>query len=249
MPQSEWFQNWFNSPYYHQLYQYRDQEEATRFILRLLDFLKPAPESKMIDIACGEGRHAITLANQGYEVVGVDLATASIQKAKQHTMPNLNFYVQDMRLPFFINYFDYAFNFFTSFGYFDALRDHQAAALQFANCLRPGGTLVIDYLNEITSRKNLVPEETQQRDGRTFYIRRYLEQGYFIKEISFLDAEGNERHYQERVAAFGLQDFEKLFNRLGMVLCRTFGDYNLQPFEPEQSPRLILIFQKQKNVG
>lgn len=244
MSQSEWFANWFNSPYYHQLYQHRNQEEAASFIDNLLHYLQPPAGSSMIDIACGEGRHALSLAEKGYEVAGIDLATASIQKARQYQLPNLSFYVQDMRLPFYINYFDYAFNFFTSFGYFDSPRDHQAAAHQFANCLKPGGTLVIDYLNEVKSRKELVPEETVQRDERTFHIKRFIDEGYFIKEICFEDAEGKSRHYQERVAAFGLKDFERLFGNSGLSLKQTFGDYALGAFDAARSPRLILIFEK-----
>lgn len=247
MPQSEWFANWFNSPYYHQLYQHRDQSEATAFINTLIDYLQPPAHSSMIDIACGEGRHSFSLAKKGFEVVGIDLATASIQKAKQYKLPNLSFYVQDMRLPSFINYFDYAFNFFTSFGYFDSPRDHQAAAHQFANCLKPGGVLVIDYLNEIKSRRELVSQESVVRQERTFDLLRYVKDGYFIKEICFKDAEGKSRCYHERVAAFGLQDFENFFGKAGLTLQQTFGDYQLQPFDPENSPRLILIFEKQKH--
>lgn len=244
MSQSEWFANWFNSPYYHQLYQHRDQAEADTFINNLLNYLQPKPGSSMIDIACGEGRHSYSLAQRGFEVVGIDLATASIQKARQYQLPSLSFYVQDMRLPFYINYFDYAFNFFTSFGYFDSPRDHQAAAHQFANCLKPGGTLVIDYLNEVKSRKELVPQESVLREDRMFDLLRYVQDGYFIKEICFKDAELRDRCYHERVAAFGLADFKKIFGAAGLTLKETFGDYQLRPFDPEQSPRLILIFEK-----
>jgi 2-polyprenyl-3-methyl-5-hydroxy-6-metoxy-1,4-benzoquinol methylase len=116
--QQPWFKDWFNSPYYHQLYFNRDEQEAAAFIDKLIDYLKPLPGSTMLDVACGKGRHSIQLANNGFDVTGIDLSDDSINEALQSETAQLHFYRHDMRLPFWINYFNYAFNFFTSFGYF-----------------------------------------------------------------------------------------------------------------------------------
>lgn len=62
MPATEWYKDWFNSAYYHKLYFHRDEAEAQRFIQKILDYLKPLPESRMLDVACGRGRHARFLA-------------------------------------------------------------------------------------------------------------------------------------------------------------------------------------------
>jgi len=145
--QMDWFENWFGSPYYSILYQNRDELEAQEFVESLLDYLQPPAGSTMLDIACGEGRYAHQLAGHGYRVTGIDLSECSIAVAKQSETDNLEFFVHDMRLPFITNYFDYAFNFFTSFGYFSHDRDNELAAKAFAGALRPGGILVIDYLN------------------------------------------------------------------------------------------------------
>ena len=63
--QQPWFKDWFNSPYYHQLYFNRDDREAAVFIDKLISYLKPAPDSTMLDVACGRGRHSIQLAGIG----------------------------------------------------------------------------------------------------------------------------------------------------------------------------------------
>src|SRR5690606_4994425 len=97
----------------------RDEQEAQSFIEKLLNHLQPPASSKMLDIACGDGRHAVQLADYGYNVTGIDLSHLSIEKAKASENDHLEFHVHDMRMPFYINYFDYAFNFFTSFGYFE----------------------------------------------------------------------------------------------------------------------------------
>ena len=114
MAVQEWYKDWFNSPFYHKLYFDRDEKEAEIFIKKLVDHLEPKPGSRLLDIACGKGRHSKIMASFGYQVTGIDISPNSIEIAKQYEGPNLDFYLHDMRLPFWANYFHYAFNFFTS---------------------------------------------------------------------------------------------------------------------------------------
>lgn len=244
MAQNDWFESWFSSPYYHVLYENRDDLEAQDFVSHLLKQLHPLKGSRMLDIACGEGRFAKQLAGRGFEVTGIDLSHASIDKAKQYENDNLHFLVHDMRFPFYINYFDFAFNFFTSFGYFQRHRDHVMAARSFAGALKRDGILMLDYLNRDHAIINLVPEETVQHDGLTFNLKRRVEGGFIIKDISFTDHEGRQRHFTERVAAFGLSDFVPLFKKAGLTLVGTYGDYKLGAYNPIESPRLIMVFKK-----
>ena len=239
-----WFENWFGSPYYKILYQNRDEIEAQEFVENLLGYLSPLPGSVMLDIACGEGRFAKQLAEHGYDVTGIDISHPSIEKAKAFETDNLQFFVQDMRLPFYINYFDFAFNFFTSFGYFAHDRDHALAARSFAAALKKDGILVIDYMNAEKVMAALVLEDTVTRGSYNFHIKKKVERNHIIKDISFTDADKKQRHYTERVAAFTLSDFVKIFRPANMHLVSTFGDYKLGPFDPANSPRLIMVFKK-----
>ncbi|WP_118973686.1 class I SAM-dependent methyltransferase [Taibaiella koreensis] len=241
----EWFENWFDSRYYPLLYSNRDEEEASLFVSGLVAYLKPGPGSRIVDIACGEGRFAQQLAQLGHEVTGIDLSAQRIEKAKEAESRQLHFYVHDMRFPFYINYFDFAFNFFTSFGYFDTARDNHMAAHAFAAALKKGGTLVIDYFNEQYIEKRLVPAETIEKEGVSFHIQRAVREGKIVKKIAVTDEQGGQHHYQERVSAFELKDFIALFRREGLELQEHFGDYLLNPFDEEQSPRLIMVFKKQ----
>ena len=240
----DWFENWFGSPFYRILYQNRDDDEAQRFIENLLGYLKPLPAASMLDIACGEGRFAVQLAEKGFDVTGIDISHASIELAKAFEQENLRFYVQDMRFPFCINYFDYAFNFFTSFGYFRYDRDHSMAARSFAAALKKGGTLVIDYLNYQHVLGHLVPESKVKRGDYTFNIKKKYERRHIIKDIDFEDADKKHRHFRETVATFSLEDFVKLFANAGMELVQTFGDYDLNAYHPIDTPRMIMIFKK-----
>lgn len=239
----KWFENWFNSPYYHILYNSRNEAEAELFIDKLCVFLKPNSNAKMLDIACGKGRHAVYLNKKGFDVIGTDLSYASIRFAKKFENPKLQFFVQDMRNLFYINYFDFAFNLFTSFGYFDTDNDHINALKSFRKSLNKNGILVLDYLNSEKIAQNLVPTETKIIEGISFNISRKILKNKIVKTINFND-KNREYCFTEEVQAFTKPDFEKLFTTAGLQICHIFGDYNLNTFEITKSDRLIFICKK-----
>jgi 2-polyprenyl-3-methyl-5-hydroxy-6-metoxy-1,4-benzoquinol methylase len=81
---SEWFRTWFDSPYYKILYSHRSEEEAALFIDNLLSFMDLPERSRVLDLACGRGRHSVYLNEKGFNVVGIDLSNNSISDAKKH---------------------------------------------------------------------------------------------------------------------------------------------------------------------
>ncbi len=180
----DWFRSWFNSPYYHLLYADRNEKEAQDFIARLLDYLKPPPGSTMLDVACGTGRHAKALAAKGFDVTGIDLSPNSIAHALHFANDHLHFYEHDMRELFWINYFQYVFNFFTSFGYFKTHRENSNAIRTMAQSLHNGGTLVLDYLNSKWVEAQLVPQsEKKSANGVHFSINKWSDADHFYKRM------------------------------------------------------------------
>lgn len=242
-PRLEWFVDWFDSPFYHLLYFKRNEKEAQAFISRLLEFLQPSKDAIMLDLACGKGRHSRYLAEQGYEVVGLDLSFQSIEYAKQFETEKLSFYQHDMRLPFRINYFDYIFNFFTSFGYFRYEHDDVSALRSAAQGLKKDGVFVLDFFNAAFIRQNLLPIDTQVVEGVSFFIHRFIENDRVHKQIQF-ELNGQQQRYEESVSLFTLSDFRRLCDKAGLEIMSTFGDYQLNAFEESTSPRLILLMRK-----
>ncbi|MBK9354542.1 MAG: class I SAM-dependent methyltransferase [Bacteroidetes bacterium] len=126
METKNWFQTWFNSKYYHVLYKNRDENEAQDFINSVFGKFEIPTNSRILDLACGKGRHAAYMAQNGMDVTGLDLSLNSIETAiHNYKLPNLEFAVHDMRNPSRINYYDYVFNFFTSIGYFENLKENE----------------------------------------------------------------------------------------------------------------------------
>lgn len=239
MTDTPWFASWFDTSYYHQLYNHRSEEEAQAFIERLVDFLALKPGAKVLDLACGKGRHARTLHALGLNVLGTDLSPQSIAFANESAVDGLRFQVQDMREPLQNESFDAVFNLFTSFGYFDDTSDNQRVIDAIAEMLLPNGILVIDFLNAQRVRDTLVASEVAQRGTITFEIQREISHGKVVKQIAFTD-QGQRFQYQEQVQLLELADFKKLLQEQFQIL-HTFGDYALNAFEPSSSPRLILI--------
>ena len=240
-----WFKEWFNSPYYHQLYFKRDEMEAANFINKLIDHLKPKPGSLMLDIACGKGRHSIQLASKSFDVSGIDLSEDSIAEAKESESDNLHFFVHDMRLPFWINYFNYAFNFFTSFGYFNTRREHDNSIRTIAQSLKSDGIFVIDYLNVHYAEDHQVHKSEIEIEGVNYYITKWFDEDHFYKKIIVEDdALGKPIEYQEKVTKFSLGDFTEMLAYHQMQVQEVFGDYNFNDYHVKNSPRMIIVAKK-----
>ena len=243
--QQTWFKDWFNSPYYHQLYFNRDNKEAAAFIDKLINYLKPLPGSSMLDVACGKGRHSIQLAGKGFDVAGIDLSDDSINEALESQTDKLHFYKHDMRLPFWINYFDYAFNFFTSFGYFKTRREHDNAIRTIAQSLKKEGIFVMDYLNVHYAEDHLVHQSEKEIDGINFIITKWFDETHFYKKIVVEDEALHEPlEYTEKVAKFSLGDFTEMFAYQGMQLQEVFGDYDFGNYDVKKSQRMVMIAKK-----
>lgn len=237
---SQWFKSWFDTPFYHILYKDRDHNEAKAFMEKITTYLNVPEDGELLDLACGRGRHSIHLNQLGYHVTGLDLSEESIKYAKQFENKRLHFDVHDMSKPYHTK-FDIVFNLFTSFGYFEKEEDNQNTINAIKDNLKPNGIGVIDFLNTEYVIDSLIPEETKIIDDITFNLKRFVENGYIIKDISFT-FEGNDYNFQERVKAFTLNDFETMFEKAGLQLIDIFGDYKLGKFYEKQSERLIMIF-------
>lgn len=237
---ANWFASWFDTPYYHILYKDRDYAEAQHFMDNLTHYLNLPEDAKILDLACGKGRHSVYLNQLGYEVTGADLSENSIASASEFSNDKLHFKVHDMREPF-EEKFDAVFNLFTSFGYFESDDDNLTTLKAIKDSLTEYGFAVIDFMNVNYIINNLVPEEVKTVEGIDFHIKRYVKDNHIFKEIDFED-KGEKFHFTEKVKALTLNDFEQMMEEAGIFLLDVFGDYKLRKFYRNDSERLIMIF-------
>lgn len=236
----DWFTSWFDTPYYHILYKDRGFDEAQNFMANLTSYLNIPEVGKILDLACGKGRHSVYLNKIGYNVTGIDLSPHSIAYAKQFENETLHFDVHDMSKPY-SQQFDAVFNLFTSFGYFEDEEDNLNTIKAIKANLNEKGIAVIDFMNVDYVIDNLVPKNIKTVEGIDFHLKRNVENGYIIKDISFR-VEGISYNYKERVKAITLDDFKNMFQKANIQLLDVFGDYKLHKFDKKNSERLILIF-------
>ncbi len=243
MDSKEWFASWFDTSYYHSLYKNRDEGEAKRFIQNLAGFLSLKPQTKVLDLACGKGRHSVTLNEIGMDVLGVDLSAHSIQLAKISENHSLHFQVHDMREIIHNVHFDAVFNLFTSFGYFSYTKDNERVLLAVHQMLNENGLLILDFMNSKKIVANLVPQELKTVDGINYHITRSFDGNRIHKKIEFTD-KGKDFSFSECVQALQLEDFTTLLANQKFQIIHTFGDFDLHSFDEEKSDRLILIARK-----
>ena len=240
----EWFGEWFDSKYYHILYKHRDFEEARNFIDILIDYLKPGENDRILDLACGKGRYSIYLNQKGFHVTGIDLSRESIEEAKLAENEHLHFHIHDMRKEYCAGCFDYTLNMFTSFGYFETKEENAQVVIAAAKTLKPGGKILIDFLNPYTVVHNLIPEEEKHIDGINFHITKTISSDEFILKDIDIEDNGDQYHFQERVKAIRRVEFMEYFERAELRLLKVFGDYQLNDYIAKKSERMIFLLEK-----
>lgn len=242
-----WFETWFDTPYYHILYKDRDFAEAENFITLLINYLNIQKDSKIIDLACGKGRHSVFLNKLGYKVLGLDLSQQSIEHNKQFENSDLKFEVHDMRDEIYPELLtekaDAVVNLFTSFGYFEDENDDRKVFHSISNTLKDDGYFVLDFLNAKWVENTLIKEETITKEEIDFFIKKKIENQNIIKDIYFND-DGKEHHFFEKVKLHTLEEINDYAVEFGFERVQIFGDYHLNEFDLETSPRCINVFKK-----
>ena len=239
---NEWFEDWFNSEYYHLLYQNRSQNEADLFIKNIVQKLKLGPEATVLDLGCGKGRHALKMSSFFNSVHGLDLSKNNIKIANSTKKDNMKFFIGDMRNFYHTTKYDYVFNLFTSFGYFNTTEENLDVLKCIHRQLKKNGHLLVDFLNPDVIRNDKFNSEEKKINDVHFNIEKSISGNFILKKIKIID--GNKQfHFNEKVQLFDLNDFEEMLLKTGYTIHSTFGNYDLENYHTN-SERLILWAQK-----
>ncbi|WP_126427700.1 class I SAM-dependent methyltransferase [Brevibacillus marinus] len=241
-----WFERSFREDYL-LVYRHRDEASADQEIANLLDHLPIRKSGRVLDLCCGSGRHSRALARRGYEVVGVDLSPVLLAVAEEkNTYDNLTFFQYDMREIPFVSEFDIVVNLFTSFGYFATDEENNRVVRNMATALKPGGEVVIDYLNPDYVKNHLIPTSEREVSGLTIRERRWIEDGFVKKQIVVRDAEQAEpREYLEQVRLYDAGQMERMLTSAGFHNIQLYGDYDFTAYDRQESPRMIFYARRE----
>ena len=244
-----WYTDWFNREY-SKLYQHRSDEQATLEVYFILSQIELPKTANVLDIACGNGRHAQAFAKHSLNTVGIDYSLDLLKEAAlriSKTDSKLKFIRGDMReLPFEDESFSLACSLFTSFGYLEDDESHLALLLEWQRVLQKNSYLVIDFLNEKLIKNSLIPETKSETKENYITQRRSITSPpkRVEKEISITNkGTGKKQKYFESVRMYTKDELDNLLVSAGLTPEKHFGDFNGGAFL-ENSPRLIVFAKK-----
>jgi len=244
----EWFHEWFGEEYL-ALYPHRDEREAREAVALYRTFASPVPGDRVLDLACGAGRHLREMRAAGFDAIGLDLSAVLLRAARDEgaDVPLIR---GDMRrLPFTASAFGGLTSFFTSFGYFADPADDREVLAEMSRVLMPGGTFMLDFLNASRVRAELVPEDRRVVGEERVIQRREISGGVVVKRIRIEPlAGGAARGFEERVRLYTCDELVALLAEAKLVVDQPLGDYRGGPFGPA-SPRLILAGRRDGREG
>jgi len=243
---NQWYKDWFNTEEYLNVYRHRNDDDAKRLVNLILSEIPLSGNARVLDLACGAGRHSILFAEKGYRVTAVDLSENLLTVAKKSADTahvKADFVQCDLRYFSVSAKFDLAVNLFTSFGYFVEDRENFKVFDVSYEHLNPGGYFVLDFFNRNYLEENLIHETVEESSGETIVQRRSIVDNRVIKKITILK-DGNEKQYHESVRMYGRDELIKAITGCGYEIKNLFGDFEGNIFDPDKSNRIIIIARK-----
>ncbi len=243
---SEWFKDWFASKDYLDVYSHRDSSDADNLLNLILNNLKLENNTRILDAACGAGRHSIKLAEKGFKITAFDLSESLLEIAKNEAKNKnlqIDFINSDLRKFETNKKFDVVLSLFTSFGYFDTDEENFLFIKKAYNFLIKDGYYIIDFFNSEYVRNNLVSFSVKVINDKEIIEKRSIEKERVVKKIKII-GENREQNYVESVKLYSYNELVSNFKKIGFNEIQTFGNYSGEKFDQASSKRCIIFFQK-----
>jgi ubiquinone/menaquinone biosynthesis C-methylase UbiE len=241
-----WFEEWFNTEEYLYVYRHRNEEDAKNLFNLINKSIVLEKKSKVLDLACGAGRHSILFAKNGFDVTAVDISDNPLNVARKTASElalNINFIKSDLRQLHLNEKFHLIINLFTSFGYFEN-DDENEEIIKFASKhLLDNGYFVIDFFNIVYLKKNLIPVSYDKIEDGIIKQERVFEGNRIVKKIT-ITKKNDEKRYFESVRTFSKDELITLIIKNGLRIQNIIGNYLGVEFEEINSPRVIIIAKK-----
>ncbi|MDP4115212.1 MAG: class I SAM-dependent methyltransferase [Bacteroidota bacterium] len=242
---ADWFENWFESDEYLNVYRHRNHEDAKKLFDLIARNIQIPDKGTVLDLACGAGRHSILFAKRGYKVTSVDLSKNLLEIARNEAKienVELNLIRCDIRKFTTDIEFDLVLNLFTSFGYFENDSENFAIFDTVYTSLKKDGFFVFDYLNKDFVEKNIVPEDVTVNNGTTILQTRQITGGRVVKNIK-IQKEDKELSFLESVRLYSKDILVDELESRRFKVNNIFGDLNGNKFNKD-SDRVIIIAKK-----
>lgn len=168
-------------------------DESTSKDVAFLARQLPLPRYKrLLDLCCGYGRHALRLAERGYQVTGLDRdreAIAEAERRAREAHQQVTYLIGDMceigELP---ETFDAVVNMWQSLAYFDEATNG-VLLRQIRSKLAPEGRFIVDLYNREYFERNQ-GQKRQEIDGVIVETDGYMQGNRWHSALTYRDADG-----------------------------------------------------------
>jgi SAM-dependent methyltransferase len=220
-------------------------DEQVEKILRLVQ-----PEGKtVLDLCCGSGRHAVSLAGRGFRVTGVDRTAFLLERAAEKARSagvDIEWVQKDMRSFVRPGAFDFALNMFTSFGYFENEEEDLDTLRHLHESLKPGGACLLDLMGKECLAMIFEPTHAETApDGSTLIQRCQVFDGWHkLHNEWILIKDGEVRTFEFDLTLYSGYELKGLLREAGFEEVDLYGDLDGNPYDTQAS-RLVALGRKQ----
>jgi len=240
----EWWETYFSEVY--NLTSFASTLRAKKEVDFILDHIELRCGAHILDMCCGDGRHALELAKRGYNVCGIDysdeLLRIAEEKVPSDVKPRISFIKEDMRKCSVEEFCDLTLSMFISLGYFDRDEDNFLAIKKLCNSVKSGGHLFIELHNYFKAINSC--GYTMRIPGGIIYDKRYYDaekKSIMINRV--VKRKEDMKVCTQHIRIFTLEEITDIISDYGFNGFRAFGDYSGSVYAKE-SERLILLSRK-----
>lgn len=247
-----WPQNFFQKDYL-QAWEKRKKwglldrtEKEIRFLIQHLALKK---KDKILDLCCGQGRHAIALVKKGYNVIGLDFSDYLLRIARRRMRKEkvkVRFIKQDAREMNFQEEFDVVYNLFTSgFGYFSE-EDNEKFIQKAAQALKPGGRFCLDTSNVVFILKNYKKVMWYEHPQGLVKMENKFNAKTFVNKTKniFISRQGKRKEMTMFVRMYTFPEIKNIFKNNNLKIKKAFGSFSGSQKFSEETKRLIVVAEK-----
>jgi len=239
----EWWKKYFSEDYL-KLYGH-DEGESSREVSAVIRMLQLEEGQRVLDLACGFGRHSVLLAQKGFNVTGYDLSDSFLKKAKEiadSLLVGLDLKQGDMREIPYEEEFDAAINMFTAFGFFDREEEDLEVLKGVYKSLKPGGQFLMDVINREFALADLSHRRWTNENSSYLLEERFFD--YFNSRLELTNrlilANGQIKEANYSIRLYTLTEMLDMFNKANLVLTDVYGNFDGELYSA-RSPRMILV--------
>ncbi|HYA98843.1 MAG TPA: class I SAM-dependent methyltransferase [Ktedonobacteraceae bacterium] len=249
MADTQWYKTLFGEDYLRIYEPILTSERTQREVDGIVNLLALPQGSRMLDLCCGHGRHAIPLAQRGYLVTGQDLSEVFLHEAEKEAEAkgvHVDWVHSDMRNIPFANAFDAIINIFTAFGYLETQNDDQEVLKQVSKALKPNGLFLLETLHREALIRHFEPHMIEHHpDGLIVLEERNFDllTSRANVKITMIYPDGERKEYGHAARVYSLTELAQMLNRAGLQVKAYFGGWNNQELTID-SFRLIVLAQK-----